>query len=257
MRALWTVVIVFVTIIAAGGAHAGKGGLKLSINKEDVDLANRTLYFRLNRKADSAEIKVYSTDGKLLAERTKLYNGARPQTRLSIDWPKLLGQDAENFRIELKVTDVDEYWIGWEVVRFYLEIPHEEVVFDSGKWELKPSEAYKLDDALRILIPAIEKHGKHMDCRLYVAGHTDTVGSIADNRKLSNDRAKAIARYFASHGVKGIPIYTRGFGEELLAVETGDNVDNATNRRALYILSTFPPEMSGPGSWTCAHSCNR
>lgn len=249
MRAVWTLAFVLLAVSIAGTADAGRKGLKLSIDKKDVDLAGRTLYFRLNRPVDSAEIKVYSTEGKLLAERTELYNGARAGTRLSIGWPKLLGENADNFRIELKVTDVDEYWIGWEVIRFYLEIPHEEVVFESGKWDIRPSEAPKLDEALRILIPAIKKHAKNMDCHLYVAGHTDTVGSLADNRQLSLQRARAIARYFSQHGVKGIPIFVRGFGEELLAVDTGDNVDEERNRRAIYILATFPPEMSGPGTW--------
>jgi outer membrane protein OmpA-like peptidoglycan-associated protein len=249
MRAVWTLTFILCAVLSTQMAEAGRTGLKLSISKKDVDLANRTLYFRINRPADSAEIKVYSTEGRLLVERTKLYDGARPGTRLSITWPELLGQDSENFRIELKVTDVDEYWIGWEVIRFYLEIPHEEVVFETAKWDIRPSEAPKLDDALKILIPAIKKHGKLMDCKLYVAGHTDTVGSLADNRELSNRRARSIANYFASHGVQGIPIMARGFGEELLAVETGDNVAEARNRRALYILATFPPEMSGPGSW--------
>ena len=249
MRALLSIVLVLLTVFSVQVVDAGRKGLKLAITKKDVDLTNRTLYFRLNRPVDSAEIRVFSTDGKLLAERTQLYNGARAGSRLSISWPELLGANAENFRIELKVTDVDEYWIGWEVVRFYLEIPHEDVVFETAKWDIRPSEAPKLDEALKILIPAIEKHVKNMDCSLYVAGHTDTVGSLADNRELSQKRARSIAHYFASHGVKGIPIYVRGFGEELLAVQTGDNVAEERNRRALYILATFPPEMSGPGAW--------
>ncbi len=251
MRALWTLSVVLLAVLMASVADAGRKGLKLSINKKDVDLANRVLYFRLNRPVDSAEIKVYSTDGNLLAERTELYNGASAGSRLSISWPKLLGENAENFRIELKVTDVDEFWIGWEVVRFYLEIPHEDVVFETAKWDIRASEESKLDEALKILLPAIKKHVKNMDCQLYVAGHTDTVGSLSANRELSQNRARSIARYFSSNGVKGIPIYVRGFGEELPAVETGDNVAEERNRRAIYILATFPPEMSGPGTWSC------
>jgi outer membrane protein OmpA-like peptidoglycan-associated protein len=218
------------------------------ISKEDVDLATRTLYFKINRPADSAEIKVYSIEGELLAERVEVYNGARPGTRLSISWPELLG-DADNFRIALKVTDVDEYWIGWEIVRFYVEIPHEEVVFETAKWDIRPSEVAKLEEPLSLLIKAVEKHKKNMDIQVYVAGYTDTVGSIADNRELSQNRARSIANYFIKNGLKGVPIYARGFGEEVLAVETGDNVANERNRRATYIISTFPPVLSGPGSW--------
>ena len=232
-------------------ADAGRRkALDISIAKSDVDLENRTLYFKINRPADSAEIRVLSPEGKVLAERTKLYNGAKAGTKLSIEWPKLLGKNADNFKIELKVTDVDEFWIGWEVVRFYLDIPHEDVVFESGKWEIRQSETHKLDAALKLLIDAVDKYKKNMDCQLYIAGHTDTVGSIASNRELSRQRAHAIARYFRKNGLKSIPLFVRGFGEESLAVDTGDNVDEERNRRAQYILTNYPPSMSGPGGWS-------
>lgn len=247
INVVWMLIALFLS--AASTAEARQKALNITIKKEDVDLENRTLYFKINHPADSAEIKIYSPDGKLLAERTQLYNGAKPGTRLSIEWPKLLGKNAENFRLELKVTDVNEFWIGWEVVKFYLEIPHEDVVFETGKWEILPSEESKLTEPIKTLIDAVNKYQKNMDCQIYVAGHTDTVGSVAANRELSRQRADAIARYFRRHGLKGIPIYVRGFGEEALAVDTGDNVDEKRNRRAQYILATFPPAIAGPGSW--------
>ena len=37
------------------------------------------------------------------------------------------------------------------------------------------------------------------------------------------------------------PIFYYGFGEELLAVPTGDGVDEARNRRALYMVGANPP----------------
>ena len=243
----------FITLLLLPAAALAKGNpLRISVNKSDVDLANRTLYFKINRPADSAELKVYSIEGKLLAERTEVYKGTKAGQRLSISWPVLLGDDAENFRLELKVTDVNEFWIGWEVVKFYMEIPHEEVEFETAKWDIRPSEEYKLQEPLKILLDSIKKHGKSLDCRLYIGGYTDTVGSLADNRELSLKRARAIADYFSSHGVS-IPLYVRGFGEEMLTVKTEDNVAEQKNRRAMYILSTFPPQMSGPGSWTKAH----
>ena len=244
---VWVLVALSVSIVCT--AEAGRKALNIIINKEDVDLENRTLYFKINRPADSAEIKIFSPDGKLLAERTQLYNGAKAGTRLAIEWPKLLGENADNFRLELKVTDVDEYWVGWEVVKFYLEIPHEDVVFETGKWDILPSEESKLVEPLKVLIDAVNRYSKNMDCQIYVAGHTDTVGSLAANRELSRQRANAIARYFRTNGLKKIPIFVRGFGEEALAVDTGDNVDEKRNRRAQYILATFPPSIAGPGSW--------
>ena len=248
MRAVSIVFFSFVIIGMALPAQAGKKRLKIQVTKKDVDLENRKLYFKINRPIDSAEIKVFTPEGKLIHEKVELYDGAAANTRLSISWPDLL-QHSDNFRIELKVTDVDNYWVGWQIIRFYLEIPHEEVVFETAKWDIRPSEEHKLVEPTKLLLDAIRKYGKLMECKLYVAGHTDTVDTIAYNRDLSRKRARSIAKYFIEHGIKGIPVFIRGFGEELLAVETGDSVPEEKNRRAQYILSTFPPEMSGPGSW--------
>ncbi len=247
-----TAVLVIAIATQATPVLAGRNPLTISVTKDDVDLANRTLYFKINRPADSAELQVLSIDGKLLAERTEVYRGAKGGQRLSISWPSLLGDDAENFKLELKVTDKDEFWIGWEVIKFYMEIPHEEVEFETAKWDIRPSEEYKLQEPLKILLDSIKKHGKTLECQLYVGGHTDTVGSLADNRELSMKRARAIANYFQSHGVS-IPLYVRGFGEENLAVKTEDNVPEQKNRRAVYVLATFPPQMPGAGSWTRIH----
>jgi len=240
-------------LLAVSGAAAGPKQLELYIKPDGVDLATRTITFKLNRAAEMAEIKVFNLEGALLCEKVETYGGAEAGTALKITWPELL-EDPENFRVEMKVYDVNEYWIGWEIVRFYGVIPHEEVVFESGKWEVRETEAPKLDEALPKIVEMIEKFkkfGGDMDYGLYVAGYTDTVGSVADNRELSRKRARAIAEYFVKNGLQKykLSISVRGFGEEVLAVETGDAVDEERNRRADYIISNFPPQMPGPGSW--------
>jgi len=253
MRAIHTALAFAAVIAACFAAEARRKPLDVHIEKKDIDLASRTINFAVNRPADSAEIKVYDLDGEILAERVEMYDGASAGTKLSITWPEIL-EDPENFRIELKVTDTEEYWVAWEIVRFYGVVPHEEVVFETAKWEIRPTEAPKLDEALPKILEMIEKFkrfSRHMEYGLYVAGYTDTVGSVADNRELSRKRARSIAEYFRSHGLRNekISIWVRGFGEEVLAVETGDSVDEERNRRADYIISNFPPEIPGPGSW--------
>ena len=249
MRAVAYLLVIMSVVAFAFPAQARRKQLKISVRKADVDLANRTLHFKINKPADSADIKIYTPEGELIYEKTELLNAAGAGNRLSISWPDLLA-NADNFRLELKVTDVDNFWIGYQVIRFYLEIPHEDVVFESAKWNIRPAEETKLVEPTKLLVEAIQKYGKLMQCELYVAGHTDTVGKNADNQVLSQKRARSIAHYFIKHGVKGIPVYVRGFGEGLLAVETGDSVSEEKNRRAVYILSTFRQEMNGPGSWT-------
>jgi len=247
MRLFLTLLVLGTLAGVAVPASAAPKQLELLISKEDVNLETRTLKFRLNRPAASAVVRVYDAAGSMIDESTCDYNGAAANTELSITWKEVYNSVQ---RIELTATDVNEFWVAWEIVPFSLEIPHEEVVFESGKWDIRPTEAPKLDAALTLLIAALKEHGKDMECQVYVAGFTDTVGSVSDNRELSRQRARAIARYFQQHGLKNIAIFVRGFGEESLAVQTGDSVDEPRNRRAAYIVGVVPPDIRGPGSWT-------
>lgn len=240
---------VFALLASAAPAPAVAGpDLKLSIDKGDIDVEGRTIHFSLGTVAASAEVQVFSPEGELLHVGNREYDEPPPGTRLSIGWPDL-GEKGENFRLELKITDTGGYWVTTQVIRFYLEVPHEEVVFESGKWDIRPQEAHKLDKPLALLKDAVARYAKLMDVKLYVTGHTDTVGKAADNQRLSEKRAEAIAQHFIRRGLEGLPIFVRGFGEGALAVKTADNVDEVRNRRAEYIISSFVPELSGPGSW--------
>jgi outer membrane protein OmpA-like peptidoglycan-associated protein len=245
--------VLFAAICAAPPAvMTAPKGIQVQVDKDDIDLANRVVHFKLNRDADSASLQVFGEKGELLGEQVEIYNGAKAGTVLSIGWPEL-PPGTENFRVDLKFTDVNEYWVGLTICRFSGAIPHEEVVFESGKWEIRPGEAPKLDAAIPNIIEMLErsKACSENDRALYLAGYTDTVGSIADNRELSRQRAQAIAKYLLANGLgdQKIQVYVRGFGEEVLAVQTGDNVDEGRNRRADYIVSNFMPEIVGPGSW--------
>lgn len=222
--------------------------LRLTVEAKDVDLVHRVLSFRLNAVADNAELSIRSPEGSLLYRGQEAFERSRSDSPLHIGWPEL-GKDGENFRAELKVTAADGRWVSFEVVRFYIEIPHEEVIFDSGRWEIAPSEQAKLEAPLARLKQAAQTYAELMDVKLYVAGHTDTVGQASDNQRLSERRAQAIAEFFVAHDLRTVPVFVRGFGEGALAIQTGDNVAEGRNRRAQYILSSFEPAMGGPGHW--------
>jgi MYXO-CTERM domain-containing protein len=86
--------------------------------------------------------------------------------------------------------------------------------------------------------------------KLYIVGYTDTVGPTPYNDELSRSRAKAIAKYFHDKGFWA-EIYYAGMGERAPRVETGDNVDEVRNRRALYLLGVQDPASGGqiPHKW--------
>src|SRR6185503_7621425 len=96
----------------------------------------------------------------------------------------------------------------------------------TGSFVVQGSESPKLEDSFKQISEAIDRHGAFATIQLFIAGHTDTVGDAASNRTLSQQRARSIAGWFRKRGVK-IPIKYAGFGEDMLAVQTADEVDEA------------------------------
>jgi outer membrane protein OmpA-like peptidoglycan-associated protein len=71
---------------------------------------------------------------------------------------------------------------------------------------------------------------------LVVEGHTDTSGSPSHNQELSDARARAVADELAREGVARTRIRSEGLGERDLAVQTGESVREARNRRVVIRL---------------------
>jgi len=69
-----------------------------------------------------------------------------------------------------------------------------------------------------------------------VTGHTDTVGSEADNDRLSQQRAEEVLNWLASQGFDRSLMSATGRGERELKQPTMDNISNAANRRVEVIV---------------------
>lgn len=64
-----------------------------------------------------------------------------------------------------------------------------------------------------------------------IDGYTDTAGPAEYNDMLSKKRADAVAKALVQNGAEASHITTKGHGENMLAVETADDVINRKNRR--------------------------
>jgi OOP family OmpA-OmpF porin len=69
-----------------------------------------------------------------------------------------------------------------------------------------------------------------------VSGYADTSGPSSYNVGLSQRRAEAVRRELIARGVPAENIRIAAYGETHLAVETGDEVRNAQNRRAVIVI---------------------
>lgn len=216
--------------------------LKVEVKPEDVDLSKKTVGLTASRELDKVEISVMSdtgtplgtTESKVLREGDGKYVAAWKQGKGTV------------LRISIKAIDANGFFGGVDLFPWKVDIPHEEVNFRSGSFDIDAAEEPKLESSYKLILGAIDKYGKLATIRLFIAGHTDTVGDPGGNQTLSNNRARAIGRWFKKRGAK-IPVLYAGFGESMLAVETPDETDEVKNRRAEYIVAVDPPPMKGKG----------
>ena len=212
--------------------------LQLSAPEDELDLAERSLLLVSDRPMKQVEVTVYGGDtGATIGATTLQLGGA---DRAPVAWDST----GEILRIDLLVTDIHGSRSTLTLLPWSYQIPHEDVVFESGKAVIPADEAPKLESAWAHIEQTLAKYGDIVDMELFVAGYTDTVGAAAANQALSERRAEAIARWFRERGFSR-PIWTQGFGETVLAVGTPDETDEAANRRSVYVLAADTPRPTG------------
>src|SRR5262249_36749474 len=206
-------------------------------------LKEHVLQFQLSRPAKSAQLEVIGENGEALGSGEASFHGEAPGTWLPIRWSQKPGKV---MLMRLPASASDGLSAHVELVPWSVTIEHEDVNFDTDRAIIKPSEAGKLDRSLAKIAEVVKGAERFLKVKLWVAGHTDTVGSKDHNRKLSLERARAIAEYFRRKGLK-IPISYEGFGEDLLKVRTPDETDEPRNRRADYVVgaASAPPPIRG------------
>lgn len=211
-----------------------KGNLSVDLSKASADIAAKTVTVNTSAPVNQAEIIAYGAHKAVIDQRTVPVGGGPGAVTVPF-----VGDPADVVLLDVTLRNETAY-AGFTYSPWFLDIPHEDVLFPSDSAEILPDQAYKLEATLSQLNDVIDKYGAVVPVKLYIAGCTDTVGDSAHNKDLSLRRAQAIARWLRGHGYDK-PIFYWGFGESLLAVQTGDNVDMQVNRRALYMVGANPP----------------
>jgi MYXO-CTERM domain-containing protein len=232
---------------------AGEPTLKFVASRDDL-VYGRTAKYKTGFAISEQHLVVHNTDGDEI--HNERFQGVHePGDTFEVNWRS----DDEVFSVKMRATDDAGRYAEDLTVPWSIGIPHTDVIFDSGKWDINDSEKPKLDDAFAIIVHelvALEKAnqtvGANLAAQIYIVGHTDTVGKPGKNMTLSENRARAISQYFIDKGL-WCEVYFAGMGERGLAVKTDDNVDEARNRRAQYVLGVQKPapggDMPGTGQW--------
>lgn len=232
-----------------GGRARAKAGateaLNITVDRSKVDLKQRRLEIVISGEAVKATIKVTDEADAVLDEHDIDVPEKSGSTPLVVTWS--LSRNTAIAKIELRAIDADGGWVSHTLLPWSFSIPHQDVTFRTGSAQIDDAEKPKLEDSYKKIAAAIAlQKTQGTPLRLFVAGHTDTVGKSADNLRLSRSRAQSIAAWFRARGLR-ISISHEGFGVNALLVVTAENVDEPKNRRADYILAFNEPSIATNG----------
>jgi outer membrane protein OmpA-like peptidoglycan-associated protein len=105
-----------------------------------------------------------------------------------------------------------------------------DVLFDTGKYTLKPGAREKLAKISGIVLA-------HPGLNLQIEGYTDSVGSDQFNQTLSEQRANAVRDYLIQNGVAETAVTSKGFGKAD-PVATNDTAEGRQRNRRVQLVVT-------------------
>jgi outer membrane protein OmpA-like peptidoglycan-associated protein len=105
-----------------------------------------------------------------------------------------------------------------------------DVLFDTGKYTLKPGAREKLAKVSGIVLA-------YPGLRLQAEGHTDSVGGEEYNQKLSENRAGAVRDYLAQQGLPASSLTAVGYGKSQPVASNDTASGRQQNRRVELVVS--------------------
>jgi len=104
-----------------------------------------------------------------------------------------------------------------------------DVLFDTGRAELKPGAGRTLDQLAQFLT-------EHPDRRVQIDGFTDSVGTDSYNEELSQRRANTVREALISRNIDSSRIGTQGYGKSYPVADNNDSGGRQLNRRVEVVI---------------------
>jgi outer membrane protein OmpA-like peptidoglycan-associated protein len=104
-----------------------------------------------------------------------------------------------------------------------------DVLFDTGKAQLNPGAARKLDQLAQFL-------ADHPERRVQIDGFTDSVGTESYNQDLSQRRADAVKSALVTRGIDPTRIESQGYGKGFPVADNADSGGRQLNRRVEVVI---------------------
>src|SRR5271163_1131562 len=154
------------------------------------------------------------------------------QSRLAAQQAQLSAQQAETDKAAMraKLSEQLNSILQTRDSARGLIVSMSDVLFDTGKFSLKPGAREKLAKVAGILLA-------YPGLNIEVGGYTDNVGGDAMNQTLSENRAGSVRDYLVQQGVATGSVSSRGFGNTLPVASNDDSAGRQQNRRVELLVS--------------------
>jgi outer membrane protein OmpA-like peptidoglycan-associated protein len=179
---------------------------------------------RAAAKAYDAQVAQGQTerDRIQLAARQREVNIAVEQRNAASQQAAAAAQQAANLQAELDKMKAKQTDRG-------IVLTLGDVLFDTGRAELNPGAASKMDQLAQFLT-------QHPDRRAEIDGFTDSVGTDAYNEDLSQRRAAAVKAALVTRGIDPTRIVTQGYGKAYPVASNSDSGGRQLNRRVEVVI---------------------
>jgi outer membrane protein OmpA-like peptidoglycan-associated protein len=154
------------------------------------------------------------------------------QSRLAADKARLSAQQSENDKatMRLQLTEQLNKVLQTRDSARGLIVSMSDVLFDTGKFTLKPGAREKLAKVAGILLA-------YPGLNIAVGGYTDNVGGDQMNQRLSENRAGSVRDYLVQQGVATGAVSATGFGNSLPVATNDNSTGRQQNRRVELVVS--------------------
>jgi len=154
------------------------------------------------------------------------------QSRLAAQQAQLSAQQAETDKAAMRVKLAEQLntILQTRDSARGLIVSMSDVLFDTGKYSLKPGAREKLAKVAGILLA-------YPGLNIEVGGYTDNVGGDAMNQTLSENRAGSVRDYLVQEGVATSAVSAKGFGNTLPVASNDNSAGRQQNRRVELLVS--------------------
>jgi outer membrane protein OmpA-like peptidoglycan-associated protein len=197
--------------IDAANAQSSAAGAQADAAKAQADLT-------ANQVASTAAITAAQADAA--QARTAAQIAQQGQQQADTDKAAIRAQLSEQLNKILETRDSARGLI----------VSMSDVLFDTGKYSLKPGAREKLAKVAGILVA-------YPGLNIEVGGYTDNVGGDAMNQTLSENRASTVRSYLVQQGVTTNSVSAKGFGNTLPVASNDNASGRQENRRVELVVS--------------------